>query len=160
MTKFIELNGVIYNINQIKNIGYRRCGGTDKDPKWETVISLANEARSITLKGVERFDHLREERVVIPAAPGFTMVTYHSAEFISKFPVIAWAINPDSRWYATRPITSAGIAEWTDDWGVMQPDGIVVAADMYWDDYEAWLTKQKEEERTRSGADEKQAAAG
>jgi hypothetical protein len=51
---------------------------------------------------------------------------------------------------AVREITSAGIAEWSSTWDIMQADGSVASANGTWNDYDEWLTQQKEDEQKRN----------
>jgi hypothetical protein len=85
--------------------------------------------------------------------PGFTLLRPwlddpDGEDFVQKLPIIAWSIDPFSEDYATTPITVDGIPSGTDDWAVMQPDGVAIRhGDRSWPNFESWLDDMKEKAR-------------
>ena len=93
---------------------------------------------------------------VIPALPGYTVLTAHDAEegelFVTRSPVVAWRILDDLAVPVT-PDTEVGQV------AVLFPDGQVVIPGMVsFKNEEAWL-KYRHEERDREDARRKTLAA-
>ena len=152
--KFVELNNALYNVDQIESIGYQQP--LNAKETYKAIVTLIGGQEVKVASEYGAFDHLQDDRVVIPAQPGFAMVRYWGRDNIEKLPVIAWAIEPFGEEFATTPITVDGIPgaesyEDTGRWAVMQPDGIVIQrAARSWDTYQAWQAHQEAAEQKRA----------
>lgn len=93
-----------------------------------------------------------DEYTIVPAAPGFDVLTYAPAlpdaavesDYYAR-PVVAWAILSDADGFVRAfPVAALADEHLNADLAVRMPSGEIVGGEMEWDSLQSWLEFCKE----------------
>lgn len=94
---------------------------------------------------------------IISAAPGYYVLAYHRAGFVTRDPVVGWRVEPTDRHATPIVLDPERCYQYTNP-PILCPDGQVISSfERAWDSEQLWLAdKQKEnaglgDEGRRSG---------